>query len=94
MKCPACAEEVEAGAAKCPHCSTFIATGPAVAHANMPPAGALFIGAALVLAMLSVLGMSQVNGGAVLGGLACLCGIFARIIQAGAQHKAEMKRPR
>lgn len=95
MKCPACAEQIPDGLAKCPHCSTFlVAPISSTTPASMPFVGTLLIGAAMILGGLSLLGMSQVNGGAVLAGLACLSGILARIAQAGAQHKAEMQRPR
>lgn len=90
--CPACAEQIDDGLSQCPFCKTPIAPPAPDPPAAMPPSGVFFVGAALVLGGLSVLGMSQVNGGAVLVGLACLCGIFARIIQAGVKHRREIKR--
>ena len=95
MHCPACAETIADNLPACPLCRTPLREAT-VAPAAMPPAGVIFVGGASILGVLSVMGMSQVNGGAVLVGLACLCGIFARIIQVGAQHKAQMaqRRPR
>lgn len=93
MKCVACAEEITEGLTQCPNCKTVIApTSEDAAHASMPGGGQFLIVGSLLLGFLSLLGMSQVNGGAVLVGLACLSAILARIIQAGAQHKAEINR--
>lgn len=92
LRCVACGHENQPGPVKCENCGASLKGNGSVIHGVAPSAGAavvLCVIAAVVLAGVAILQTSQVTSGPVAIGAALLFGVFARISQAGAQHREQ-----
>lgn len=92
LKCVSCGHENQPGPATCEQCGASLKGNGSTITGRPPSAGAavvLLVLLSVFLLLAAVSSMSQATVGPVLIGVALLFAVFARISQAGAQHREQ-----